>query len=240
MLIIPAIDIKAGKVVRLCRGEFDSPTVYSSSPVSVAKQWESEGAKLLHVVDLDGALYGEPKNTDTVESIAKAVSIPVQAGGGVRTKEAIEQLISCGVSRVVLGTAACEDELFLSRMLADFGKKLTISIDVKSGLAATKGWKAASGLKPEDLIKGLEAAGLEVFIYTDISRDGMLKGPNVRGIKKMLSAVKSSRMIASGGVSCLNDLLGLEKLQPKGLIGVIVGKALYEKRIDLRQAIELC
>ncbi len=240
MLLIPAIDIKDDKVVRLYRGEFDKVKIYSEDPVSMAKKWESEGAILLHVVDLDGALSGQFKSLDIIRKILTAVSIPLEVGGGIRTLELVEKLISIGVQRVVLGTRACEDENFLKRVIERFGDKIVISIDTKDGMVATAGWTNVTKIKAEDLVGKLEALGLKSLIFTDISRDGTLGGPNIEAIKKILSARKKMSVISSGGVSSVEDILQLKKLENKGLFGVIVGKALYENKINLKEAIKQC
>lgn len=240
MLVIPAIDIKGGKVVRLERGDFSSEKVYSKNPVSIAKEWEAQGAKLLHVVDLDGALSGELKNLDSVENIVKAVSIPVQLGGGIRTQEAIDRVLSTGVSRVILGTRACEDETFIKDIIAKMGEKAVVSIDAKDGMVATEGWTSISKIKATDLVKKLELFGLKVLIYTDISRDGTLKGPNIESLKEVLEARQMAVVISSGGISSLDDLLKLKGLEPQGLLGAIVGKAIYEKKLNLKEAIGKC
>lgn len=240
MLIIPAIDIKDGEVVRLRRGEFDKVKVYSKDPVSVARKWESEGAKLLHVVDLDGALSGELKNLDVVKKIAGAVSIPLQVGGGIRSEESIEKVFSSGVRRVVLGTAACEDDMFVQKVIGRFGEGIVVSIDARDGVVATEGWTKTSDIKAQDLVKKLELLGLRVVVYTDISRDGTLAGPNIEALKEILKVREKILVISSGGVSSVSDLLQLKELEPQGVFGAIVGKALYEEKIDLAEAIKQC
>lgn len=240
MLIIPAIDIKGGNVVRLERGDFSKEKVYSKDPICVAKEWEAQGAKLLHVVDLDGALSGKLKNLDSVERITKAVSIPVQLGGGIRTQESIDKVLSTGVSRVILGTRACEDEIFIQNVIANMGEKIVVSIDARDGMVATEGWVSVSKIKATDLVKKLELFGLKVLIYTDISRDGTLKGPNIESLKEILEAREKAVVISSGGISSLDDLLKLKELEPQGLLGAIVGKAIYEKKLNLKKAIERC
>lgn len=240
MLIIPAIDIKDGEVVRLRRGEFDKVKVYSKDPVSVARKWESEGAKLLHVVDLDGALSGELKNLDVVKKIAGAVSIPLQVGGGIRSEESIEKVFSSGVRRVVLGTAACEDDMFVQKVIGRFGEGIVVSIDARDGVVATEGWTKTSDIKAQDLVKKLELLGLRVVVCTDISRDGTLAGPNIEALKEILKVREKILVISSGGVSSVSDLLQLKELEPQGVFGAIVGKALYEEKIDLAEAIKQC
>ncbi|OIO81567.1 MAG: 1-(5-phosphoribosyl)-5-[(5-phosphoribosylamino)methylideneamino]imidazole-4-carboxamide isomerase [Candidatus Omnitrophica bacterium CG12_big_fil_rev_8_21_14_0_65_43_15] len=240
MLIIPAIDIRGGKVVRLERGDFTKEKIYAQNPVSTARQWASQGAKMLHIVDLGGALSGELKNLKIVKDIVEAVSIPVQLGGGIRTKAMIEKALAAGVNRVILGTRACEDEAFVKSAIAEFTDKVVISIDAKDGLVVTDGWTKVSKVKAMDLVRKLDGFGLKVIIYTDISRDGMLKGPNIPALKEILSIKGKSMVIASGGVSSLDDLLKLAAFQGQGLLGVIVGKAIYERQLNLKEAIKKC
>ncbi len=240
MLVIPAIDIKDGKVVRLYKGEYDKDKVYSKDPVVVANRWQRRGAKLIHVVDLDGAVSGKSKNLDVIEKIVASVDIPIELGGGIRTKEAIRNLLNKGVNKVILGTKACENETFLQSVVEEFGDKIIVSIDVLEGKVATKAWTKVTEIKPFDLLKRLELLGVKVVIYTEIDRDGTLKGPDIEAIKEFLQARESCLVIASGGVSSLDDLKALKTLEPQGLFGVIVGKALYEKRIELEEAIAVC
>ena len=240
MLVIPAIDIKGGNVVRLERGDFSRVKVYSKEPAAIANQWQAQGAKLIHVVDLDAALSGKLKNLAEIEAIAKSVSIPVQVGGGIRSRESVEKLLSLGARRVILGTRACEDENFLRGLIAEFKDRVVVSVDAKDGMVTTDGWTKISKIKSTDLVKKLEDFGLKVLIYTDISRDGMLKGPNIEALKEILAVRQIALVIASGGVSGLDDLLKLKELEPIGLLGAIVGKAIYEKKINLKEAIEKC
>jgi len=240
MLIIPAVDIKDGKVVRLYRGEFDKVKIYSEDPVSMAQEWELEGAKMLHIVDLDGALSGQLKNLDMIKEMLDAVSIPLEVGGGIRSFELIEELVSIGIQRVVLGTRACEDEDFVRHVIEHFAEKIVISIDAKDGLVATSGWTKVSKIKAVDFVKRLESLGLNSLIFTDISRDGTLAGPNIEAVRNVLCVKKNMSVISSGGVSSIEDILQLKKLEQEGLSGVIVGKALYEKKINLKEAIKKC
>lgn len=239
MILFPAIDIQDGKVVRLLQGKFDQVTEYSQDPVSVAKQWESQGAQWLHVVDLDGAKTGTIKNKDIVLKIARSVKIPVQMGGGIRTKEDIAYLIEGGVARVVLGTKVIEDTTFLLDILADWKEKIAVSLDCSKGFVAQHGWTKTSQIKATDLAKELELLGLKVLIYTDIARDGMLSGPNYEGLKALLEATRIP-VIASGGIANLDDIRRLKSLESRGVIGAITGKAIYEGKLDLKKALELC
>lgn len=234
MLIIPAIDIREGRVVRLLQGSYEKETVYSEEPVDTAKRWVSCGAKRLHVVDLDGALSGELKNLDVVEDIISQTGASVELGGGVRTKEAIKKVLDGGVEFVILGTKACQDKPLLKEAAADFGEKIIVSIDARDGWVATEGWTKVSQTTVSDLAGQAESAGVKTIVYTDISRDGMLKGPGLEGIKDILDSTRLS-VIASGGVSSQEDITRLDKM---GVTGIIIGKALYEGRIDLKQVIE--
>lgn len=237
MLVIPAIDIKSGKVVRLRRGDFKEETIYSSNPLEIALMWVSLGARLIHIVDLEGALFGELKNISVVEEITEAVSIPIEFGGGVRDIETIVKILKKGVNKVVLGTKACEDEGFIKEALKDFRDRLVISIDERSGRVATDGWSIISSLKTLDLAKKMEGLGVKSLIYTDISKDGTLSGPNIKRIRTILGSVKIP-VVVCGGISSLEDIKKLKQLQPRGLSGVIIGKALYEGKINLKEAID--
>lgn len=239
MIIFPAIDIKEGKVVRLSQGRFHESTIYSNDPVSIAKRWESDGAAWLHVIDLDGAEQGEIKNFATIEKIVQSVKIPVQMGGGIRTHDDIRKLFACGITRVILGTKVVENRESLKWILGEWPEKIVVSLDCSRGIVTQKGWTAVSNLKATEFAKELEQIGLKTLIYTDIARDGTLTGPNIKGIIEILKTVKIP-VIASGGVSQLDDIIALKELEPDGLAGVIIGKALYEDRFDLRDAIKLC
>ena len=239
MLIIPAVDIKDGKVVRLERGHFDQMTVYSDDPVAVAQKWESCGAKLLHVVDLDGAQMGKAKNFNVIDSLVSSVPIPVQLGGGIRTQYDIACFLTSGVSRVVLATKAIESREFLKEVLKEWTDKIIVSLDCIDGVVADRGWQRLCDLKAIDFAPELESLGVKTLIYTDINRDGTLTGPNIENIAQLLQSVHIP-VIASGGISSLEDLKKLQELEPKGLMGVITGKALYEGRLDLKEAISIC
>jgi len=236
MLIIPAIDLKAGKVVRLAQGEFDKQKIYSRSALKVAKHWARCGAEFMHIVDLDGASCGKSKNLAILRAIIEKVGVPVEFGGGVRDLKTIKQLINLGAQRVVLGTKAATDLKFLKNVFELFGQKVIVSVDAKAGVVLTEGWRKSKGLKVLDFAKQLKAIGFQQLIYTDINRDGMLCGPNIAGIKQLL--LKSGlRIVASGGVSSLADLIALKKLEKKGVAGVIIGKALYEGKFTLEEAL---
>jgi phosphoribosylformimino-5-aminoimidazole carboxamide ribotide isomerase len=237
MLIIPAIDIKDGKVVRLCQGKFENKKVYSRDPAKIARQWQEAGAKLIHIVDLDGAATGKPKNLPAVKKILKSISVPVELGGGIRNIGVIDSLVKAGVSRVILGTSAVEDRGFLKKALAKFRNKIIVSVDAKGTTILTKGWlESFTGFSLLDFALDLKKMGVKQLIYTDVSKDGMLKGPNLRAISNLLEKT-GIEVIASGGVSSLGDLIRLKALEKKGLAGVIVGKALYEGKFTLVEAI---
>lgn len=239
MIVIPAIDLKDGKVVRLAQGKFDAVTQYSEDPVEVAKHWEQEGAEWLHVVDLDGAKTGEMKNLSAIKKIVKNVKMKVEVGGGIRSVETINELIGSGVSRTILGTRIVQDKNFLKSALAAAQEGIAVSLDCSKGKVTQRGWVEASDISGVDLAKELAHAGLKCLIYTDIATDGMLSGPNISGLKEILNAVKID-VIASGGISGLNDIQKLLGLKAKNLIGAITGKAIYEGKLNLKEAVQLC
>jgi len=233
MTIYPAIDIKSGRCVRLTQGRADRETVYSEHPADIASQFRAAGSAWVHVVDLDGAFAGEPQNLSSVRAIV-AVGMKVQLGGGLRTREAVERALALGVNRVVIGTRAAESEAFIGELVQAFGEKIAIGIDARSGQVAVKGWVATADLSALTLAKRMDALGVRTLIHTDIGTDGMLTGPNFPAQEAMLGAGKFN-VIASGGVSRREDVVKLAELARRyaNLDGVIVGKALYEKRVDL-------
>ncbi|PIP19557.1 MAG: 1-(5-phosphoribosyl)-5-[(5-phosphoribosylamino)methylideneamino]imidazole-4-carboxamide isomerase [Candidatus Omnitrophica bacterium CG08_land_8_20_14_0_20_41_16] len=238
MLIIPAIDLKDGCVVRLVQGKFNKK-VYSVDPVETARRWVRQGAKFLHIVDLDGAFYGIPKNLKIVREITRVVNVPIEFGGGVRKIDTIKNILRLGVARVVLGTKAVEDKGFLKKAFAEFKAKIIVGVDVKEGKVMVKGWK--SGYKNTDAIEfslSLKKIGFKELIYTDILKDGTLLGPDINEIRRFLK-ITGLKIVASGGVSRLEDLIKLKSLEKQGLSAVIIGKALYEGRFTLAQALEL-
>ncbi len=238
MLIIPAIDLRNGKVVRLFQGKFSQEKVYSSDPVKMAKHWARQGAKFLHIVDLDGASCGSIHNLEVLKKIINQVGIPLEFGGGVRSMGRIFQLLNLGVQRVILGTKAASDAPFLRKAWKKFGDRIIVSIDSKNGKVLTKGWGYGTSKTTLDFAKELRVIGFKQLIYTDISKDGTLSGPNILGIKELLKET-GLNIIASGGVADLKDLLKLNKLEKQGLSGVIIGKALYEGKFTLAQALKL-
>lgn len=236
-IIYPAIDIRGGKCVRLFQGDYAQETVYGDSPLEMAQQWVNQGATWLHLVDLDGAKEGKPANAGLIKEIARSVEVPVQVGGGIRTEEQIADYLEAGVTRVILGTAAIEDLPFAERVLKRWGKRIAIGLDCRNGYVATRGWLTTTDVKAEDLAKQLASYGAETFIYTDIARDGTLTGPNVEEIVALAKAT-GKEVIASGGVSQLDDLLTLARYTAEGVGGAIVGKALYTGAFTLNEALD--
>ena len=239
MLVIPAIDIKGGKVVRLTQGESGKETVYSASPVEAAQKWAVSGAELIHVVDLDGALQGEPKNLKAVKEIVKAVKIDIELGGGIRDIGTIERVLDTGVRKVCVGTKAIDKKFLADISKSSFLDAVVVSIDARDGFLRTKGWVENTGVKATDLVIEAARFGITRVNYTDISRDGMLEGPNIRGLKEIL-AIAQLEVVASGGVTTIEDVKKLKALGKEGLKGMIIGKALYEGKIDLAEAIKIC
>ena len=239
MILIPAIDLKGGKVVRLFQGRFSDVTEYGDDPLAMAKQWERLGAQWLHVVDLDGAKDARMGNKDIIKIIAQTLKIPVEVGGGIRNEETIKDLIHDGkVSRVILGTRAIENRDFLKNMIDIYGDKICVSLDCNNGFVASRGWVECSQVKAVDLAKELEAIGLEWLVYTDIAKDGTLTGPNFDELQTMLGAIKKMHLIASGGVSNMDDVKRLSAM--KGIDAAITGKAIYEGKLDFAEALKIC
>ena len=236
MIIIPAIDLLDGKVVRLAQGRREAVTVYSDDPVAIATRWTEAGATWLHVVDLNGAFDGTYLNLPIAQRIIESCGVNVELSGGIRTKEALSQALAAGVARVVLGTKACEDPEFVQAAADRYGRKIAVAIDAKAGQVVSRGWVSSTTLTPSALARSVMMLGVETIICTDVSRDGMLQGPNLALLGEVLD-VGPVQLIASGGISSLEDLRQLKQLEPRGVIGAIVGKALYEGTIDARQAI---
>ena len=236
MLILPAIDLRGGNCVRLVKGDFKQETIYSEHPEEIALRWEGEGAEFLHVVDLDGALAGEPQNMDAIKRILQAVKIPVEVGGGIRSMESIDRLLSIGVSRVILGSVAVHKEELVQEACSAYGNRIVVGIDAKNGIVATDGWEKSASISAVELAKKLGAFGLETIIYTDISRDGTLSGVNVTETAHLARA-SGIKVIASGGVKSISDIEELKKRECDGIIGVIVGKSIYEGTLSLTEAI---
>ena len=235
MQLYPAIDMKDGACVRLTQGLFDKVKVYSDSPADMAKLWVSKGAAFLHLVDLDGALAGRSVNEKAIRAVVKAVDVPVQIGGGIRSLEAAKIMLDLGVSRVIIGSRAAREPEFAGRLVEEFGaEKIVAGIDAKDGMVAVDGWGQVSEKRAEDLCMQMKELGILHVVYTDISRDGMLSGPNVAATKALTQATDMD-IIASGGVSSMEDL---RRLHEEGIRGAIIGKALYENRINLANAVK--
>jgi phosphoribosylformimino-5-aminoimidazole carboxamide ribotide isomerase len=236
MLIIPAIDLKEGKCVRLEQGLMDRATVYSDDPATTAKHWEAQGAELLHVVDLNGAFAGVPKNLEAIKAIRAAIRIPIEVGGGIRDMATIKSLVSIGINRIILGTAAIENPAFVQEACAAFPGKIIVGIDAKDGMVAIKGWAEVTTVKAVDLALQMQEYGVIAIIYTDIKRDGMLTGPNIEATKALAKALHIP-VIASGGVHTMKDIEDLLAVRYAGVSGVITGKAIYSGSLDLKEAI---
>ena len=258
MILLPAIDLLDGKVVRLAQGKRDQVTVYSEDPVAVAKSWQAQGATWLHVVDLNGAFEGQYANLPIAERIIKSVGIHVELSGGIRSQETLQRCLAAGAQRVVLGTKACEDPAFIQSAAARFGEQIAVAIDAKAGQVVSRGWVAPTNLTPAELTRRVVELGVRLIICTDVSRDGMLAGPNLTLLSEVLDAgvveppsrldtssaartvpPRAPQVIASGGIAKLDDLTQLRELEPRGVIGAIIGKALYERTIDLAEAIRV-
>ena len=238
MLIIPAIDIKEGRCVRLTEGQFEDVEIFSDDPVAVAVKWANKGAMMLHVVDLDGARYGKLTNISLLEQIIKKVNIPVQTGGGIRNYRDVKNLINLGASRVILGTILWKDKSLAKRLFEDFSEKIIAGIDAREGHVAVEGWQNITSVDALDFAKEMERLGARRIIYTDIKRDGTLIGPNISNIEEIVKNVNIP-LICSGGITSLGDIEKLKRLEDLGLEGIIIGKALYKGRIILEEALKL-
>jgi phosphoribosylformimino-5-aminoimidazole carboxamide ribotide isomerase len=236
MILIPAIDIKDGQVVRLFQGDFSKQTGYDPYPLMAAKRWCDMGAKWLHLVDLDGAKNGIMSNKEHIVYIIKKTNVSVQVGGGIRDSKTVEDLIKAGVERVILGTKVIEDHKFLKDMLDLYGEKICVSLDCSNGFVTQRGWVSVTDIKATDLALEFEKMGLQWMVYTDIARDGVLMGPNIDQIETMLNTVKKINLIASGGIATLEDVKKLASM--KGVAAAITGKAIYEGTLDFKKALE--
>jgi len=238
MEIIPAIDIKDGKCVRLYKGDFEQETVYGD-PIEMALKWAEQGATRLHIVDLDGALDAKPKNLELISEIVDRVDLPVQVGGGIRDKKTIEHYLNSGIDRVIIGTAAIKNPDLVVESIAEFGAdRIVVGIDAKNGQVATEGWLETSDTSAVELAKEMKEKGVKWVVYTDISRDGTMVGPNIESTKE-LAAETGLQVVASGGVSDIADIKDLKEVESAGISGVITGKALYSGSLDLEEAIEV-
>ena len=237
MEVIPAIDLLDGKCVRLYQGDYAQSEVFNDNPAEVAKSWLEQGATRLHVVDLDGAKAGKTSNLAAIEAIVKAVSIPIQVGGGLRDRSSVAQLLNIGVQRAILGTVAVEQPELVSELANSFPGQIVVGIDARNGKVATRGWLETSEVLATDLAQDMVTRGAAAIIYTDIHRDGTLAGPNLEALRELANGVKIP-VIASGGVSSLTDLLSLLALESLGVTGAIVGRAIYTGDVNLKEAIQ--
>jgi phosphoribosylformimino-5-aminoimidazole carboxamide ribotide isomerase len=238
MLIIPAIDLKNGKCVRLVQGRMQAATVYADDPATVARRWADAGAELLHVVDLDGAVSGKPRNTEVVTRILESIRIPVQMGGGVRDSQTVQAYLEQGVSRVIIGTEAIRNPAWVREVCRAHPGRIAVGIDARDGRVATHGWTRTTDIEVVDLARGLQDCGIAAIIFTDIHRDGMQTGPNIEATRRVAEAIRIP-VIASGGVGSLEHIRDLLPLEEAGVIGVITGKALYSGAIQFAEALAL-
>ena len=238
MLIIPAVDIKNGKCVRLFQGRLDSETVFSDDPAAMAKRWENEGAEIIHVIDLDGAVEKSPKNLNSIERIIESVEAYIQVGGGIRTAKTAKMYLDLGVKRVIIGTEAIKNPKFVKDACKAFPDQIVVGIDARDGLVAIEGWTETTRIKAVDLARRFEDCGVAAINFTDIHRDGMETGPNIEATRCIAEAV-SIPVVASGGVSTIEDIKKLMPLEAVGVVGVIIGRALYSGSLSLKAAIEV-
>ena len=237
MEVIPAIDLLDGKCVRLYQGDYERSEIFNDNPVTVARSWAEQGATRLHVVDLDGAKEGKTTNLAAIEAIVAAIAIPVQVGGGLRDRASIARLLNLGVQRCILGTVAVEQPQLVQELCQEFPEQIVVGIDARQGKVATRGWLETSEVLAIDLAQRMTLAGAAAIIYTDIHRDGTMSGPNMAALRELASAIEIP-VIASGGVSSLTDLLALLALEPLGVMGAIVGKAIYTGDVKLTEAVQ--
>jgi len=238
MIIIPAVDIKAGRCVRLLQGREDSETVFSDDPSAMALRWEEEGAERLHVVDLDGAFRKSPQNMGAIQQIIEKVQVPVQLGGGIRNMETISRYLDLGISRVIIGTEAIKNPQLVEEACQAFPARIMVGIDARNGMVAIEGWTQTTEKQAIEVAKQLEGYGVAGIVFTDIHKDGMQMGPNIEETKRLAESV-SVPVIASGGVSNVRDIEALAKLEPVGVEGVITGRALYENTLTMAEALSV-
>jgi phosphoribosylformimino-5-aminoimidazole carboxamide ribotide isomerase len=238
MLIIPAVDIKNGKCVRLFQGRMDTETVFSDDPSAMAKRWADEGAEIVHVVDLDGAVEKSPRNLDSIQRIINRTNAHVQVGGGIRNEKTVRMFFEMGVKRVVIGTEAIQNPKFVKDACKAFPGQIVVGIDARDGVVAIEGWKKTTRIKALDLAKQFEDCGLAAVNFTDIRRDGMKTGPNIDETRSLAEAI-SIPVIASGGVSTIKDIQDLMALEAVGVVGIITGRALYSGSLNLKEAIDI-
>ncbi|MEW6379502.1 MAG: 1-(5-phosphoribosyl)-5-[(5-phosphoribosylamino)methylideneamino]imidazole-4-carboxamide isomerase [bacterium] len=238
MLIIPAIDLIKGECVRLYQGKEEEKTVFSSSPLEIARTWQNQGAELIHIVDLDGAFSGSPQNLSTVMQIVQDLDIPVELGGGIRTSAMARKLLESGIDRVILGTIAFFEPMQVKTLCREFPGRISVGIDTRDGMIAIHGWKNTTEAQALEFCRQIEDWGVRNIIFTDIRTDGTLQGPNIEAIRNMIEHIDIP-LIASGGISSMDDLHNLAELEPLGLEGAIIGKAIYTGSIDLQEAVRL-
>ncbi len=238
MLVIPAIDIRGGNCVRLVQGRLEEETIFSKDPVFIAKLWQAQGAERLHIVDLDGAFSGMIRNLDVIKRIVKELNIPVQVGGGIRNLNIIRKMLDIGIDKVILGTAAIYNPDMLKKAISKYKNRIVVSIDMLGGKVKIAGWKETTSVSVLSLAESMEELQVKQIILTDIKRDGTLAGPNIRNIKMLTQKIKPS-IIVSGGISSIKDVKRVKELEGMGVIGMIIGKALYMEKIDLREAIRI-
>jgi len=238
MIIIPAVDIKNGKCVRLFQGRFDAETVFSDDPAAMAERWEEEGAEIIHVIDLDGALEKSPQNLKSIQNIIERVAVPVQVGGGIRNEETAELYLDLGAKKVIIGTEAIRSPKFVKKACKAYPDQIIVGIDARNGMVAIEGWTETTRISAVDLARQFEDCGVAAINFTDIHRDGMQTGPNIEATRLIAEAV-SIPVVASGGVSTIEDIKNLLPLEAVGVVGVITGRALYSGSLSLREAIDV-
>jgi phosphoribosylformimino-5-aminoimidazole carboxamide ribotide isomerase len=236
VILYPAIDILEGHAVRLVQGDFERRTEYAADPLDAARAWAAAGATRLHIVDLDGARSGAPLNLEHVERIVAETGLPVQLGGGLRSRAAIAAAFAAGAGRIVMGTAAFADDALLADAVADYGERVVVSVDVRGGIVSTAGWTQTGSLTAVAAVRELVQRGVRSFVYTDVDRDGMLEGPDLAGVAAVAAALEQGEVLYSGGIGALSDLEALVALGSPRLVGVIAGKALYEQRFSVAEA----
>ena len=237
MIIIPAVDIKGGKCVRLLQGRMDAETVFGEDPVAIARKWESAGASLIHVVDLDGAIQKSPQNLASIRKIVEQVKVPIQVGGGIRNEDTVQMYMDLGVSRAIIGTEAIRNPALIERLCKRYPGRIVVAIDARNGRVAIEGWTETTGVEAVTLAKQFENVGVAAINFTDIHRDGMQTGPNIEETRRLAEAI-CIPVVASGGVSSLEDIKKIFPLKSSGVTGIIVGKALYSGSLDLEAGLE--
>jgi phosphoribosylformimino-5-aminoimidazole carboxamide ribotide isomerase len=238
MLILPAIDVRGGNCVRLFQGKAEQETIYSDDPLKVANEWKIKGAQMLHVVDLDGAFEGKPINLPLIGTIRREIGIPIEVGGGFRDMKSISKAIEQGIDRVILGSAAIHNPQLVADGLREFGPAVTVSVDVSGAFATAAGWKEVTAMPYSELVGRLRDLGLKQILFTDTKRDGTLLGPDVAVVKQFLETAKLPTVV-SGGITSLDDVFNMKQLESQGLEGIVIGKALYDKKIQLEDALRL-